>query len=193
MPKQILVIDGHPDPGSFTASIAEAYAQGARAAGHEVHLLHLGELAFDPVLHSGFRSKQPLEPDLVAAQAAIQRADHVVLAFPLWWGGLPALLKGFFDRTLLPGFAFRYRAGHRGWDKLLTGKTARLLLLTDTPSWVYRWIYRSPATRQLRLQILGFCGIKLVGSTHFAPVVHADGVRRAAWLSAAKRLGAEGQ
>ena len=110
-PQRILIILGHPSASSLCAGLADAYAQGARDSGAEVRLLRLGELDFDPLLHAGYRQDQPLEPDLQRAQADILWASHLAWAYPTWWGGLPALLKGFIDRIFLPGFAFKYRKG----------------------------------------------------------------------------------
>lgn len=79
MPKNILVILGHPDADSFCGALAQRYIKGAQAAGHEVRQLEVGKLAFDPVLHQGYAAIQPLEPDLLAAQEAITWAQHIVL------------------------------------------------------------------------------------------------------------------
>lgn len=133
MSQKILLILGHPQRGSFCGALADTYRQAAQARGAEVRLLALGDLAFDPVLRTGFDGAQPLEPDLAAAQESIRWAGHLVLVYPTWWGGPPALLKGFVDRVFLPGFAFRYRKGSILWDKLLAGRTADLLVTLDTP------------------------------------------------------------
>jgi len=107
MGKRILVILGHPSSNSFCAALAERYAQSALRAGHEVRQLFLGRMDFDPVLREGYQQVQPLEADLRQAQADILWAEHLTLVYPIWWGGIPALLKGFFDRVFLPGFAFQ--------------------------------------------------------------------------------------
>jgi putative NADPH-quinone reductase len=69
--KRILILLGHPSGDSFCAALAEAYAESARAQGHAVRELRLGQLDFDPSLHEGYRQVQPLEADLLAAQEAI--------------------------------------------------------------------------------------------------------------------------
>lgn len=111
MGKRILLILGHPGATSFCAALAERYAQSALDAGHQVRQLRLGEMVFDPVLRQGYQQVQALEEDLSRAQSDILWAEHLTLVYPIWWGGIPALLKGFFDRVLLPGFAFKYRKG----------------------------------------------------------------------------------
>lgn len=186
--KRILMIFGSPKDNSLCNALGEAYAQGARSEGHVVRLLKLGEMAFDPVLHQGYDQSQALEPDLLEAQRQIHWAEHLVFVYPVWWGGVPALLKGFFDRVFLPGFAFRYR-GVRSWEKLLEGRTADLLVTLDTPPWYFRWIYGAPGHRQMTRTILGFCGIKTRRLAEFAPVRSSSEEQRQAWLRKAETMG----
>lgn len=181
--KRILLILGTPKGGSLCHALCEAFAQGARSEGHVVRLLKLGEMHFDPVLREGYDQSQNLEPDLLEAQRQIHWAEHLVFVYPVWWGGLPALLKGFFDRVFLPGFAFRYRdQSTQAWDKLLTGRTADLLVTLDTPPWYFRWIYGAPAHRQMVRAILGYCGIKTRRLTEFSPVRPSSEEQRQGWL-----------
>ena len=189
MTTRILLLLAHPAPSSLCHALAESYRKGAEAAGHEVRFLSLGELAFDPILHDGYNTIQPLEPDLVAAQEAITWAQHLVFVYPNWWGTMPALLKGFFDRVFLPGFAFRYRDDSPFWDRLLTGRSAHLLVTMDTPPWYYRWVFRMPGHNQMKRAILEFSGIKPVKITSFGPVRHATPERREKWLARAYAFG----
>ncbi|WP_044871765.1 NAD(P)H-dependent oxidoreductase [Pseudomonas sp. LFM046] len=187
--KRVLLILGTPKGGSLCHALGEAFAQGARSEGHVVRQLKLGEMQFDPVLRQGYDQSQSLEPDLLEAQRQIHWAEHLVFVYPVWWGGLPALLKGFFDRVFLPGFAFRYRGQSQAWDKLLTGRTADLLVTLDTPPWYFRWIYGAPAHRQMVRTILGFCGIKTRRLTEFSPVRPSSEEQRQTWLRKAELLG----
>ena len=188
MEKRVLLILGHPSGDSFCAALAEAYAVSARAQGHAVRTLRLGQLDFDPVLHEGYRQVQPLEADLLAAQEAIRWAQHLVFAYPIWWGGAPALLKGFVDRVFLPGYAFKYRPGKAFPAQLLAGRTAQLLVTMDTPPWYYRWVYRMPGIHQMRKTTLEFCGIKPVKVASFGPILHSTDEQRGRWLAQARVL-----
>ena len=189
MSKRILVILGHPNTDSFCAAIADSYSEGAQAAGHEVRRIAVGDLAFDPVLRLGYAGSQPLEPDLAAAQAAIAWAQHLVFVYPVWWGAMPALLKGFIDRVFLPGFAFKYRSGSPLWDRLLAGRSAHLFVTMDSPPWYYRWVYRMPGHQQMKRTILEFSGVKPVGITSFGPVRGSSVQRREKWLERVKGFG----
>lgn len=188
MGKRILLILGHPSTTSFCAALAERYAQSALDAGHEVRQLRLGEMVFDPVLRDGYQQFQTLEDDLNAAQSDILWAEHLTLVYPIWWGGIPALLKGFFDRVLLPGFAFKYRKGKAFPDKLLNGRTAHLLVTMDTPPWYYRLIYRMPGLHEVRKTTLQFCGIKPLRTLTFGPVLGSTDQQRRSWLQQAQAI-----
>lgn len=191
MKKNILVILGHPDKDSFCSALARAYIESARTTDSEVRELHLGELKFDPTLWKGYNRIQELEPDLVKAQELIQWSNHMVFVYPNWWGAMPALMKGFFDRVFLPGFAFKYRENSQLWDKLLSGRTAHLMVTMDTPPWYYRWIYHRPGHNEMKRTILGFCGIKVVKISEFAPIRDSSKQRREKWIAIAKDLGSK--
>lgn len=189
MNRKILVILGHPDRESFCGALASTYVESATAAGAEVRELQLGELTFDPVLRNGYNRIQELEPDLVRAQELIKWSNHMVFVYPNWWGTMPALMKGFFDRVFLPGFAFKYRDNSAFWDKLLSGRTAHLIVTMDTPPWYYRWIYHRPGHNEMKRTILGFCGIKVVEITEIAIVRNSRPQMREKWIAAVKALG----
>lgn len=189
MKKKILIILGHPDMTSFNAALASSYKDGALAAGAEVREIFLGELTFDPILRNGYKKIQALEPDLIAAQESIKWADHLVWVYPIWWGTMPALLKGFLDRTFLPGFAFKYRENSPWWDKYLSGKTGRMIVTLDAPVF-YDWLmYGAGGRRTMKNAVLKFCGVKPVGVTAFGSVKSSDAAKRRKWLAAVHEIG----
>lgn len=187
---KITIILGHPSSKGFGAAIAETYRDAAVSTGHEVRYFALGELAFDPSLHEGYNERQELEPDLQLAIDAVLWADHLVFVFPTWWGGVPAILKGFFDRAFLPGLTFKYHEKDAFWDKLLVGKSAHCFITMDTPRWFFGLIYGDPVHKQIKRTILEFCGVKPVKITTFDQVRYADEKKRAVWLEAVHRIGA---
>ena len=111
------------------------------------------------------------------------------MVYPVWWGGLPALLKGFLDRIFLPGFAFKYRANSALWDRLLIGRSAELLVTMDSPPWYYRWVQRQPGHRQMNQAILEFSGIQPVRVHSFGPVIKSSDAVRADWIKRVHMLG----
>lgn len=189
MPRKIAIIVGHPRKGAFCEALGEAYAAGARAAGHEVTLICLSGLRFDPVLRHGFLKEEPLEPDLVPAQAAIGAADHTVWIWPLWLGFPPALMKGFCERVLTPGFAIETLDGPPFYRPLLKGKSARVIVTMQMPAWVFRLMAGARAARTFSKQILGFVGMKPVRRTYFGMVEHVGDETRRKWLSEVQDMG----
>jgi putative NADPH-quinone reductase len=168
--KNILIIQGHPDEESYCRALGNAYKMGAISEGAEVQEIVVSELSFNPSLNFGYRKRTKLESDLLAAQDKIKWADHLVIIYPLWWGGMPAILKGFFDRTFLPGFAFQKRENSVWWDKYLTGKSARIITTMDQPPWYHWLVYGKPAHKAMKKMILEFCGIKPVKITSIGPI-----------------------
>lgn len=187
--KKILVINGHPNPSSFNFAIAESYLKGAIASGAEADIITIAELKFNPNLQFGYQKRTELEPDLLEAWEKIKKADHLVWIHPVWWGGLPAIAKGFIDRLFLPGMAFQYRENSVWWDKLLKGKTAHIITTLDQPGWYYRLFFGRPSVNQLKKSTLEFCGIKPVKVTYVGIIKTAESSQREKWLQKVYNLG----
>lgn len=158
---QVLILDGHPDGGRLLDALLDRYAA-AVPAGASLERIAVRDLQFDPVLHRGYSADQPWEADLQRVAAAIDACDHLVVAFPLWWGAEPPALKGLLDRVLLPGWAFRYHKDDPMWDRLLAGRSADLIVTMDTPPWYLRLAFGDPVVKRWTRQILGFTGFKPV-------------------------------
>ena len=190
--RKVLIIDGHPDgaPERFCHALVDAYAEGATAAGHAVQCLRLAELDF-PLLRTreAFESEPP-PADIVAAQAAIDACDHLVLIYPLWMGSVPALLKGFLEQVFRPGFAMGEGAERNPWSGRLRDKSARVVVTMGMPGLVYLWFYRAHSLKSLERNILRFCGIAPVRHTVLGGVETATAARRTGWLTRMRELGA---
>jgi NAD(P)H dehydrogenase (quinone) len=193
MKKKILVLLGNPDSDSFDGALAEAYAKGAKEEGYEVEQLEISKINFDPLLHHGYRVIQELEPDLHKAQELIKWCDHIVIVFPTWWGSAPAIFKGFFDRTFLPGFAFKYRPNSKLWDKLLSGRSARIIITTGGPAWYYRFIIGAPGLMMMKKSILSFSGFKPIHSTVIGNIRFLKEDKRLNWIQKINKLGKSGK
>ncbi|MDX1302773.1 NAD(P)H-dependent oxidoreductase [Photobacterium sp.] len=188
--KRILVLNGNPKEQSLCRALAESYAQGARDAGCHLDVIHLSDYKFDPVLKSGYESKQSLEDSLQNIKEKIQQSDHVVIVYPVWWGSVPAGLKGMLDRIFLPGFAFKYEKGDLLPQRLLKGRTARIIVTMDTPIWYYKLIYGAPATKMMKKTVLEFCGFNPVKVTEFGAVLNSSESQRQKWLAKVNKQGA---
>ena len=186
---RVLVLTGHPRRESLCAALADSLARGAEASGHDVRRLALADLPVDLTPPDYAAVDAPPAPWVAEVQAAIADCEVLVIVAPLWWGALPAALDALLERVLLPGFAFRYHSRGLGWDRLLTGRRARLILTTDSPPWYLRWVLGWPLVRRLRRQVLGFCGIAPTAVTLFGPVKTSDASTRDRWLATAEALG----
>ncbi len=198
--KKIFLLLGHPDKSGFCGEIADTYESAARSAGHEVQRQSIGDMQFDPILHKGYRERQDLEPDLVRFQELVHWADHFVVVYPVWWVGMPALLKGLFDRAWLPGSTFRYikvPSGPPGqgkrtmfWHRLMSGKTARIFMTSGTLPILVRFLPGN-VNAQLKWGILWFAGFS-VRTKWFGPAENIPEARKARWLAHVAELGRKG-
>lgn len=192
MAKKIFVLQGNPDNATFSGEIANAYVRGAKAAGNKVARVNIGELAFDPILHKGYKVIQELEPDLLALQKAIKAADHLVIIYPNWWCSMPALLKGMFDRMWLPSFAFNFDKRTKAVTQHLKGKTARIIILSGSHSPFMMWMKYGDYTNELARGILGFAGFD-VKVTALGPCERQTEHAHKNWIKKAEMLGARGE
>lgn len=186
---RIVVIHAHPNSASYNRALSDAYVRGARDGGAHVDELVLDDLAFDPILHKGYAEIQELEPDLLRAQRLISQADHVVLSFPVWWGAAPALLKGFLDRTFLPGWAFQFRDVWPLPKRLLKGRTAHVIMTMDSPKLVYAALYWGSAHRSVIAGTLSFSGIGPVSTQTVSAVKYLPAWERGRQLARSEALG----
>lgn len=191
MAKNVLLILGHPSENSFCKALLDAYQNGAEAAGANCKTLYISELNFDVSLSDGYRSGDSvqLEADLIASQQLIQWADHVVMAYPNWWGFMPARTKGFIDRTFLPGFAFKHHSGKAFPEKLLKGKSIRLMVTMDTPKWWFYLVYRASQYQILKDIVFGYVGFDPIRFSTFGFMRKSTDGQRNKWLKKAGQLG----
>jgi NAD(P)H dehydrogenase (quinone) len=189
--KKIFILLGQEDKETFGNTLADAYEHGARQYGHEIRRANLGELKFDPLLHKGYKVIQELEPDLKKVQEDIRWAEHIVIFYPTWWSAMPAILKGFFDRVWLPGFAYHFHP-HLGWDKLLKGRTGRVVITMDSWPMVSRMMF-GDSTNEIAQAILGFAGIYPVTIQKIGSLKHATDKQKQKYVEKLYHLGIQGK
>jgi putative NADPH-quinone reductase len=190
MAKNIIIIQGHTDSGGnhLCHALANAYASGAESAGHAVHRIAVADLQF-PILRTKSEFEHgPVPPIIEPVQQAIAAADHLVVIFPLWLGEMPALLKALFEHIFRPGFAFQY--AKRGFpQKQLKGKSARIVVTMGMPALIYRWYFAAHGLKNLKRNILGFCGIGPIRENLFGMVEGASDQTRRRWIKLMRSLG----
>jgi putative NADPH-quinone reductase len=185
---RICIIQGHPSTGEghFCHALARAYSDGATRAGHEVRIVSVAELAF-PVLRSKQEWDAGQAPAAIAdEQGRIRWAQHLLIIHPLWIGSMPALLKAFFEQALRPGFAMLNSP--RGWTKLLSGRTARIVVTTGMPAFIYRLWFGAHGLKSLS-QNLSLVGIAPTRSTLIGRIEDMKEAKRRRWLERLASLG----
>lgn len=191
---RITLIQAHPDPAPerLCRALAAAYEAGAREAGHDVRRIDLAPLDI-PLLRSAYEWQHGEVPaSLKPAQADIAWAEHLVFFFPLWLGDMPALMKAFLEQVARRGFAFEPEAGNPLGRKLLTGRSARVVVTMGMPALVYRWVFRAHSVKSLERNILGFVGIGPIRETLVGAVDQLGASGVAQWLTKLRRMGREG-
>jgi NAD(P)H dehydrogenase (quinone) len=187
--KNILILNGNPKPNSFADSLVDAYECTAKETAN-IRTFRLSEMDFNPDLSFGYDQVQPLESCLEAFTNALLWADHLVLISPVWWGSLPAKLKGLFDRVLLPGVTFTFEQNSLLPTPLLTGKTARLILTMDTPKELIDQLAQ-PILEQLGRHTLEFCGFAPPKVNLFGSVILSSDRQRSDWQTTVGELGSQ--
>ncbi|PXY46894.1 NAD(P)H-dependent oxidoreductase [Flavobacterium hydrophilum] len=191
MKTNILLLLGHPSENSFCNALLDAYRKGVETTGANCKTLYISKLDFNVNLADGYKTEQtlPLEEDLIHSQELISWADHIVLAYPNWWGFMPAITKGFIDRIFMPGFAFRHHSGKIFPEKLLKGKSLRLLITMDTPKWWFYLIYRASQYQILKDIIFGYVGFDPIRFSTFGCMRKSTEKLRNKWLKKTEELG----
>jgi putative NADPH-quinone reductase len=190
MGRSIAIIQGHPDPrgGHLGHALADAYAQGAAEAGHEVRRINVATLEF-PILRTKEDYEKGAPPEIIRqCQESVTWADHMLIVFPLWGGGMPALLKAFFEQLLRPGFAYRAGAGGR-MEKLLAGKSVRIVVTMGMPAFLYRWYFRAHGLKALTRGMLALCGVGPIHETLIGMVEAASDTKIDKLLERMRALG----
>jgi len=190
MVRRVLVLNGHPDPRPerLCAALCDAYVRGAHGAGYEVRRIDIGALDFPLIRSEAEFVDTTLGREIAEAQAALAWADHLVLVFPLWLGGVPALTKGFLEQVFRYGFALSPPG--QPMRGLLTGRSARLIVTMGMPGTVFRVIFGAFGVRWMERGLLWICGIRPIRRTVFGSVQTAGDAARKAWLARVEALGA---
>lgn len=142
---KVLVVHAHPSPASFVSHLRDVALAELAAGGHEVRHRDLWAEGFDPVFtaderltHTGeLAPKLERHPLLAGHVEDLRWCDALVLVHPTWWSGQPAILKGWFDRVLMNGVAWRLPEGANRIEPLL-GNVRRLVVVTThgSPKWI---------------------------------------------------------
>jgi putative NADPH-quinone reductase len=192
MSRRIVIIQGHPDPAGnrLLHAMADAYAEGAASAGHELRRIEVAKLDFPLLRTQAEFETGTVPPALSQSQEDMHWAQHWLFLFPLWHGTMPALFKGFLEHIFRPGFAMEYRKD--GFPKrLLAGRSARIIVTMGMPVLMYRWYFGAFGVRGFERSMLGFAGIKPIRENLYG-LMSADDKKRGRWLEDMRNQGRRG-
>ncbi|MBB3021101.1 putative NADPH-quinone reductase [Microvirga lupini] len=192
---RIVIIQGHPSSDSrhFCHAVADAYAQGAAEGGHEVRLISVAGLDFPLLRSKGDWEGAPPPPAVADAQKVLAWAEHFVIIYPLWLGGMPALLKGFMEQAFRPAFMTGGGGSGASWKTALKGRSSRIIITMGMPGLAYRWYFGAHSLKSLKRSILSLVGIGPNRHTLIGMIEGMSDTKRKAWLSAARHLGVRGR
>lgn len=189
---RILIVLGHPHPGSLNHAIAHAVRGDLLEAGHEVVFHDLYAEHFDPLLIADEIPESGNVPTVIQAHCdELRLADGIVIVHPNWWGQPPAILKGWIDRVVRPGVAYRFEEGDGGEGipiGLLRAKAAVVLNTSNTQEVREQAALGDPLEAIWRRCIFDLCGVRSFYRRMFTVVVTSTGAQRAAWIEEAKEL-----
>lgn len=190
----ILVINGHPDPSAerLCATLCDAYVQGAEGAGHAVRRVSVGLIEFELLRSAEAFNEGAPPPAIEAVQRDIRWADHMVVVFPLWLGGLPALTKGFFEQVFRPQFTMRWRKNQLP-QGLLEGLTARLVVTMGMPAFAFHLFFGASGVRSFERSVLGLAGTRRTGTTMIGGVGEQSAQTTSGWMARLGDLGRRGR
>jgi putative NADPH-quinone reductase len=184
---EITVILAHPEPKSFNHAIAHAACRALERLGHSVQFHDLYEEGFDPLLPAEeLASEVALSPILARHCEELQSADGLVIVHPNWWGQPPAMMKGWIDRVIRPGVAYKFLEGDGGEGVpvgLLRARAAVIFNTSNTPPAREMEVFGDPLDNLWKNCILDFCGVKNVVRETFSVVITSTQEQRAEWLT----------
>lgn len=178
---KVSIILAHPNPGSFNHAIAKKVFDTLKSLGHEPILHDLYQEKFDPILIHEEVADESLLPEAVKAHCdEIRATDGLVFVHPNWWGTPPAILKGWLDRVVRQGLAYKF--GPNGATGFFTEKIARVYTTSNTPRDVELNFYGDPLENFWKTVVFGLCGCKSFNRINFEPIIISTPEQRTEWL-----------
>ena len=192
---KILVILGHPDKASFNHAIAAIVVEVLRRNGHDVIFHDLYAENFDPMLPAQEIQRDiPLPPMIERHCTEIAAAQGIVIVHPNWWGQPPAILKGWIDRVMRPGVAYRFDEGDRGEgipQGLLRARAVLVFTTSNTPEEREQTVFGDPLETLWKNCIFGLCGASDFQRRNFGVIVTSTEEQRRTWLQEVEELTAK--
>jgi len=186
---KVVIVFNHPYEGSYCNAILDSVTNGLQQANHEIDIINLDKEGFNPVMTAqdlkAFRDKQPVDPTVLEYKDRLEKADHLVFIFPIWWELMPAMMKGFIDKVIFPGVAYDYVNGSNTRMKPLWTNIKGVTVITtmNTPGILYRIIFGNAIQKALMRGTFWKLGYKNRKWISFNMVKSVSEQKRKRWLS----------
>lgn len=186
---KVVIVFNHPYEGSYCNAILNSVICGLQQAKHETDIINLDKDGFNPVMTAqdlkAFRDKKAIDPKVIEYKQRLEKADHVIFIFPIWWELMPAMMKGFIDKVIFPGVAYDYiNDSNTRMKPLLTNiKGVTVITTMNTPKILYRIIFGNPIQKALMIGTFWKLGYKNRKWISFNMVKQVSIEKRKLWLS----------
>lgn len=185
---KVAIVFNHPYDGSYCNAILTSVTKGLQRGQHEIDLIHLDKDNFNPIMTSAdlkaFRDKKPVDPKVIEYKERLEKADHLVFIFPIWWELMPALMKGFVDKVIFPGVMYDYKDASNTFMKPLMNNIKSVTMITtmNTPNWAYWLLFGNAIKKAMMLGTFWKMGYKNRKWISFNQVKMVTQEKRTKWL-----------
>ncbi|RCU43883.1 flavodoxin family protein [Chryseobacterium lacus] len=182
------IVFNHPNEGSYCNAILNAVTTGLQKANHEIDLMHLDNDGFNPVMSKAdlkaFVNHKPIDPQVTDYNNRLEKADHLIFIFPIWWDLMPAMTKGFIDRVLSPGVVYDHHPRGFGLVPLLKKlKSITIITTMNKPKIMYSLLIGNLIRKAMLRSVFKTMGYKNLNWISFTSVKSVSQEKRAEWLS----------
>ena len=182
------IVFNHPYEGSYCNAILNAVTTGLQKAKHEIDLLHLDNDGFNPVMSKAdlkaFVNHKPIDPQVTDYNNRLEKADHLIFIFPIWWDLMPAMTKGFIDRVLSPGVVYDHHPRGFGLVPLLKKlKSVTIITTMNKPKIMYSLLIGNLIRKAILRSVFKTMGYKNLNWISFTSVKSVSQEKRAKWLT----------
>jgi len=182
-----VIVFNHPNEGSYCTAILQSVTKGLQQANHEVDLMHLDNDGFNPAMSKAdlkaFVEHQPIDPQVIDYNERLNKADHLIFIFPIWWDIMPATTKGFIDRVLSPGAVYDHHPRGFGLVPLLKNlKSITIITTMNKPQLMYSLLIGNLIRSVMLKSVFKTMGYKNLNWISFTSVKSVSQEKRIKWL-----------
>ncbi|CAD0224571.1 NAD(P)H-dependent oxidoreductase [Chryseobacterium sp. JV274] len=185
---KVVIVFNHPYEGSFGNAILNSVTKGLKDANHEIDLMHLDNDRFNPVMSKAdlkaFVDHKPVDPQVIDYNERLEKADHLIFIFPIWWDLMPAMTKGFVDRVLTPGVVYDHHPRGFGLVPLLKNlKGVTVITTMNKPKIMYSLLIGNLIKRAMIKSVFKTMGYKNLKWISYNMVKSVSQEKRVKWLT----------